>query len=179
MHRKRIIKQFTSKRLSRLRDTRKAYTIPTLPDKASQHTRTNPKKIKRDFPFPSSRQARSFGPYRGKNGARFGVRTHSIVVSNQLLSFQLSPSHNSLRFSSTEAPFSLQPLAQPSPVFVHRGPFLSPTSRTTLSNNPVRFPHTLLSLFRVAPPPSFVPRPFWACLRSLGQSGKADTPPAH
>jgi len=81
------------------------------------HAQTQ-RKEKGDFPFVSSRQARSFGPYRGKNGARFGCRAHSVV--EQLL----APSAFTL--------FSLQLPAHT----------LGQLRRTALSKGPQ--PHSLL-----------------------------------
>ena len=52
---------------------------------------------------------------------------------------------------------------------------LTTTSVRTVSSRSSASTHALLS--SEAPPPSLVPRPFWACLRSLCQSGERTRPP--
>ena len=86
-----------------------------------------------------------------KMAPNFGCRAHSVVQQLSPTAFRttLSKGPSSNRFSHTPSPFRVTPAS-----LTHR-------SASTRAFS-----------FSLAPPPSFVPRPFWACLRSLGQSGQ-------
>ena len=159
MHKKNDSSNLQQKEIPRIRDTRKAYTILLYRRGLTTHPHTTPKKRKMGLPFCVVLAGPLGRGVSRQNGAR------SVSSAREA------------RGLSTSNPF------------FHNSPSKSPTSRTTLSNNSSNNPsehssnnpseplleqpvstHTLRSAS--PPPPSFVPRPFWACLRSLGQSGQ-------
>ena len=95
-------KKILQKQLPRTTGTRTTYSNSTLADEASHtHTHKNPerkRKRTKNFPCCWSRQARSFGPYRGKDGARLGYCAPSVVrpaPSNTPRATTNTPSSNS------------------------------------------------------------------------------------
>ena len=122
-------------------------------DEASQHThKPNEKKKGTSLLCRPGRPARS-GRIAAKMAPALAAAHTRSSNSSSLLQLSLSLlSHNTLSNNSSNNPLSL-------------------SSRTLLSNNPLE-PLRRATPFRPTPPPSLVPRPFWACLRPLGQSGK-------
>ena len=93
-------KKILQKQLPRTTGTRTTYSIPTSRTRPHDtHTHKNPeRKRTKNFPCCWSRQARSFGPYCGKDGARLGYCAPSVVrpaPSNTPRATTNTPSSNS------------------------------------------------------------------------------------